>query len=92
MESEAYDIDSLSSSELSELLELKIETEEFLNSKYNIGYFHVNLITFVIYLTPFGYTREEAFIKVGRLILKPLSIKIWIPVKKECPKEIESAK
>ena len=92
MESEAYDIDSLSSSELSELLELKIETEEFLNNKYNVGFFYVRIKTYNIqlktcdiYLTSSECTKKEDPKKVGKLTIEPLNIKIWIPEEKEYP-------
>lgn len=78
------------------LLELIKDIEEFLNNEYNIGTFNVDIGTYDIYLTPFGYADEKisytipprsrdetVLIKVGRLIPESLTIKICIPVKKE---------
>ena len=74
------------------LEEIKEDAEEFLNNRYNIGFFHVRTRTYNIqlktcdiYLTLFGYTKKGDSTKVGRLAIEPLNIKIWIPEEREYP-------
>ena len=84
------------------LLKLIKDAEEFLNNKYNIGNFNIDIETCDIYLAPFGYTNKKishtipprsrdkmVLIKVGRLIPKSLTIEICIPIKKRIFIEIE---
>lgn len=75
----------LSTTELAEFVDLMTDAEEFLNNRYNAGFFYIDALTCEIRLIPYRYASRENFMKAGNFIPETPSLKIWIPEKKEYP-------